>query len=87
MPREIKSREEFDKLLPLATEIRVVKGRGGGSKGKKADDSEEGEEAEPTAGSETKIKLRTGKRLYTFKTTEGEVEVLVKGTKTPVVEY
>ena len=64
MPREILSKEEFQKLLPSATEIRVVKN-----------------------GDSTKIKLRTGNRLYTYKTTEGEVEVLTKGTKAPVVEY
>jgi hypothetical protein len=86
MPREIKSREEFEKLLPSATEIRVVRGRGGGSEGKKGEDSNDSDEA----GSEvpqTKIKIRTGNQLYTFKTTEEDADVLVKGTKTPVVEY
>ncbi len=66
MPREIKSKEEFEKLLPSATEIRVVR-------------SGEGEAA--------KIKLRTKNQLYTFATTEADVETYTKGTKTPVVEY
>ncbi|MGA2664657.1 MAG: hypothetical protein ABSF83_06920 [Nitrososphaerales archaeon] len=64
MPREIKTKEEFQKLLPSATEIRVVRN-----------------------GDSTKIKLRTANRLYTYKTAEGEVAALTKGTKTPVVEY
>lgn len=66
MPREIKSKEEFQKLLPSATEIRVVKGEEGGA---------------------AKIKLRTKDRLYTFVTTDTEIETFTKGTKTPVVEY
>ncbi len=66
MPKEIKSKEEFQKLLPSATEIRVVKGG-------------EGEAA--------KIKLRTKNQLYTFVTTESEIETFTKGTKTPIVEY
>ena len=86
MPREIKSREEFDKLLPLATEIRVVRSGGKGSKGKKADEPQEGDE-EVTGAPQTKIKIRTGNQLYTFKTTDEEVDALVKGTKTKVVEY
>ncbi len=65
MPKEIRSQEEFQKLLPSATEIRVVKGK----------------------GEAAKIKLRTKNQLYTYATTEGEVEILTKGTKTPVVEY
>ncbi len=85
MPREIKTREEFEKLLPSATEIRVVKGRGRGPKGK-ADGSKDDEEA-ATEAPPTKIKIRTGNQLYTFKTTEEDAQSLVKGTKTPVVEY
>ena len=64
MPREIRSKEEFEKLLESATEIRVVKD-----------------------GDSAKVKLRTNDLLYTFKTTEAEVESLTKGTKIPVVEY
>ncbi|MGA2198361.1 MAG: hypothetical protein ABSG45_00315 [Nitrososphaerales archaeon] len=64
MPREIMSKEEFQKLLPSATEIRVLRN-----------------------GDSTKIKLRTAEQLYTYRTKEGEVEALTKGTKTPIVEY
>jgi hypothetical protein len=64
MPREIMSKEEFQKLLPSATEIRVLR-----------------------SGDSTKIKLRTAEQLYTYRTKEGEVEALTKGTKTPIVEY
>ena len=64
MPREIKNRDEFEKLIPTATEIRLVK---------------DGENA--------KLKIRTPKQLYTFKTTEEEAEEMIKGTKTPVVEF
>jgi ribosomal L38e-like protein len=35
----------------------------------------------------SKLKLRTKKGLYTFKTTEEEIESLIKGIKTPVVEF
>jgi hypothetical protein len=64
MPKEIRSKEEFQKLLPSATEIRVVK-----------------------SGEDAKVKIRTKNQLYTYKTTEAEVESLTKGTKTPVVEF
>jgi hypothetical protein len=64
MPSQIKSKEEFQKLIPSATEIRVVK-----------------------SGDSAKVKLRTKTQLYTFVTTEAEVESLTKGTKIPVVEY
>jgi hypothetical protein len=64
MPRELKSKEEFEKLMASATEIRVHR---------------EGEEA--------KVKLRTKGALYTFKTTSEDADLLVKGTKTPVVEF
>ena len=64
MPRELKSKDEFQKLLGSATEVRV---------------SRKGEGA--------KIKLRTKEALYTFKTTGAEADSLVKGLKTPVVEF
>ena len=64
MPKELKSKDEFQKLLGLATEVRVHR---------------EGEEA--------KLKLRTREALYTFKTTSEEADTLVKGIKTPVVEF
>ncbi len=64
MPREILSKEEFQRLLPSATEIRVVR-----------------------KGDSTKVKLRTASHLYTYKTTEDEVDALTKGSKTPVVEF
>ncbi|MDG6926171.1 MAG: hypothetical protein JRN09_06415 [Nitrososphaerota archaeon] len=64
MPREIRSKEEFQKLLPSATEIRVVR-----------------------SGDNAKVKLRTRDRLYTYRTTGADVEVLTKGTKAPVVEF
>jgi len=35
----------------------------------------------------SKLKLRTKKGLYTFKATEDEIDSLVKGIKTPVVEF
>jgi hypothetical protein len=63
MPRELKSKEEFDRLLEGATEVRVVRD-----------------------GDEAKVKLRTKKELYTFKTTSAEADLIVKGTKLPVVE-
>jgi hypothetical protein len=63
MPKEIKTKEEFEKLLPQAREIRVLRG----------------EES-------TKLKLRTSKVLYTFQTPSGDVDALLKGLKTPVVE-
>jgi hypothetical protein len=34
-----------------------------------------------------KVKVRTKKGLYTFKTTPDEAEALVKGLKVPVVEF
>jgi len=64
VPKELKSKEEFEKLLNSATEVRV---------------SRDGEAA--------KIKLRTKEALYTFKTTGAEADSLVKGLKTPLVEY
>ena len=64
MPREIKTKEEFQKILPAATEVRVVRG-------------------EETA----KVKLRTATRLYTYETKAADVDALLKGIKTPVVEF
>ena len=86
MPREIKSREEFEKLLPSAIEIRVVRSRASRSEEKKGDNSKDDDE-EVSEAPETKIKIRTSNQLYTFKTTEEDAQALVKGTKTPVVEY
>jgi hypothetical protein len=64
VPKELKSKDEFQKLLGLATEVRV---------------SRHGEDA--------KIKLRTKEALYTFKTTTAEANLLIKGLKTPLVEF
>ena len=64
MPKELKSKDEFQKLLESATEIRV---------------SHHGDDA--------KVKLRTKDALYTFKTSTTDADAMVKGTKTPVVEY
>ena len=64
MPQELKSKEEFEKLLESATEIRVAR-----------------------SGDQAKVKLRTAKALYTFKTTSEDADSLIKGTKTPVVEF
>jgi hypothetical protein len=64
MPSQIRSKEEFQKLLKSATEIRVVK-----------------------SGDSSKVKLRTKTQLYTFVTTESEVESLTKGVKVPIVEF
>jgi hypothetical protein len=63
VPREISSEDEFDKLLEVATEVRVVR------------------EADTA-----KVKLRTPHALYTYKTTTGDADGLIKGTKLPVVE-
>lgn len=64
MPIEVKSSEEFEKLMESASEIRVSR-----------------------SGDRAKVKLRTEKALYTFKTTSEEADALIKGTKTPVVEF
>ena len=64
MPRELRTKEEFEKLLGSASEISVSRHADG-----------------------AKIKLRTKEGLYTFKTTSEEADSLVKGTKTPVVEF
>ena len=64
MPREITAKEQFQKLLGEATEVRVAR-----------------------KGDQAKVKLRTKDALYTFKTTSEEADAMVKGTKTPVVEF
>ena len=64
MPRELRSKDEFEKLMESATEIRVAR-----------------------SGDEAKVKLRTKDGLYTFKTTSAEADSLIKGTKTPVIEF
>ncbi len=38
-------------------------------------------------GESAKLKLRTGKILYTFKTSEEDVEALTKGLKVEVIEF
>lgn len=63
VPKEIRTKEEFQKLLPEATEVRVLRGE-----------------------QSAKLKLRTPKSLYTFKTAPEDVDVLLKGLKTPIVE-
>ena len=64
VPRELKSKEDFEKLLESATEVRVSR-----------------------RGDDAKVKLRTKEALYTFRTTSEEADALVKGVKTPVVEF
>jgi hypothetical protein len=64
VPKELKSKDEFQKLLGLATEVRISR-----------------------QGDEAKIKLRTKEALYTFKTTTTDADSLIKGLKTPVVEF
>jgi len=64
MPKELKSKEDFQKLLESATEIRITR-----------------------HGDDAKVKLRTKEALYTYKTTGAEADSLVKGLKTPVVEF
>jgi hypothetical protein len=39
------------------------------------------------SGDNAKVKLRTKDTLYTFKTTSDEADAMIKGTKTPVVEF
>lgn len=64
MPKELKSKDDFQKLLDSATEVRIAR-----------------------RGDDAKIKLRTKDALYTFKTTGAEADTLIKGLKTPVVEF
>jgi sRNA-binding carbon storage regulator CsrA len=65
MPLEIRSKEEADKLIEKATEVRVVKGK----------------------GDSVKLKMRTPKALYTFKTTEAIAATMTKGLKTPIIDF
>jgi len=63
MPKEIKSKEEFLKLLPLAIECRVKQNK-----------------------DHVKIKLRTKRILYTYKTTnQDEVKEILDQVKCPIV--
>ncbi len=64
MPREIANKDEFQRLLESASEVRVSR-----------------------RGDKAKLKLRTSEALFTFKTTGAEADALIKGIKTPVVEY
>ena len=64
MPKELRSKEEFQELLESATEVRVARD-----------------------GDHAKVKLRTKMGLFTFKTTAEDADALVKGIKTPVVEF
>ena len=64
MPREIKSKEEFQKLLEQATEVRIKRD-----------------------GDGAKLKLRTPRVLYAFKTTSEEADELTKGLKVEVLEF
>ena len=63
-PVEVKSKDEFTKLLEGATGVRVVR-----------------------EGDNAKLKLRTKKALYTFKTTGVEADDLTKGLKIEVEEF
>ena len=38
-------------------------------------------------GDEVKLKLRTAKALYTYKTTADEATALTKGLKTPIYDF
>lgn len=63
MPMEIKSKEEFIKILPQAIECRVKQNK-----------------------DHVKIKLRTRKRLYTYKTSnQDEVKEILDQVKCPIV--
>jgi len=63
MPHEIKTKEEFLKLLPLAKECRVKQNK-----------------------DHVKIKLRTNRMLYTYKTTnQEEVKEILDQVKCPIV--
>lgn len=64
MPKEITTKEEFEKLMESASEIRVSR-----------------------SGDQAKVKLRTVDALYTFKTTSEEADAMIKGTKTPILEF
>ncbi|MDT7892131.1 MAG: hypothetical protein RQ952_05265 [Thermoproteota archaeon] len=63
MPKEIKNKEEFIKLLPLAVECRVKQNK-----------------------DHVKIKLRTKRMLYTYKTTnQDEVKEILDQVKCPII--
>jgi hypothetical protein len=63
MPKEIKNKEEFIKLLPLAIECRVKQNK-----------------------DYVKIKLRTKRMLYTYKTTnQDEVKEILDQVKCPII--
>ena len=64
VPKELKSKDEFEKLLEAATEVRVVRN-----------------------GDGAKVKLRTRDALYTYRTTSEDADALIKGIKTPVIEF
>ena len=65
MPLEIRSKDEAEKLIEKATEVRVVKGK----------------------GDSVKVKMRTPKALYTFRTTEAIASAMTKGLKTPIIDF
>ncbi len=63
MPKEIKSKEKFLMLIPLAMECRVKQSK-----------------------EEVKIKLRTKRYLYTYKTTDqNEVKEILAQVKCPII--
>jgi hypothetical protein len=64
MPKEIKDKEQFSKLIESASEVRVSR-----------------------RGDKAKVKLRTTKALYTIVTTTEEADSLLKGVKSPVIEF
>jgi hypothetical protein len=39
------------------------------------------------SGDKVKLKMRTPKTLYTFKTTADEAAALTKGVKTPIIDF
>jgi hypothetical protein len=81
MPREITTKDEVEKLLPEVREIRLVRG-----KMKKNDEGEKDKNKDDETNP-VKLKLRTERTLYTFKTTEEEAQALIKGQKIDVVEF
>lgn len=63
MPKEVKNKEEFLKLIPLAIECRVKQNE-----------------------NVIKIKLRTKRYLYTYKTTDqNEVKEILDQVKCPII--
>jgi Ribosomal L38e protein family len=63
LPTEVKTKDEFEKVLEKARQVRVLK-----------------------SGANAKVKVRTDKMLYTFKTSSDEADTLVKGVKAEVLE-